>query len=64
MPYAKLMHILYMKGILNDVDPASRCPDFILIDNMHMPDKFSDVMETCMPLLLIVMALHYWHYQY
>ena len=37
MPYAKLMHILNTKGILNEADPVSRRPDFLPIDNMYTP---------------------------
>ena len=39
MPCANLMHILYTKGILNEADPVSRCPDFLPIDNMNKPDE-------------------------
>jgi len=39
MPYANLMRILYMKGILNEADPVSRRPDLLPIDNMYMPDE-------------------------
>jgi hypothetical protein len=28
-----------MKGILNDIDPASRRPDFLPIDNLYMADE-------------------------
>ncbi len=39
MPYANLMRILYRKGILIVADPVSQRPDFLLIDNMYMPDE-------------------------
>jgi hypothetical protein len=39
MPYANLMCILYMKVILNEVDPVSRRPDFLPVDNMFRPDE-------------------------
>ena len=40
MPYANLMRILDMKGIiLTEVDPVSRRPDLLPIDNMYMPDE-------------------------
>ena len=39
MPPANLMRILYKKGILNEADPMSRRPDFLLVDNMRMPDE-------------------------
>ncbi len=39
MPYANLIRILYMKGILEEADPVSRCPDFLPVDNMYMPDE-------------------------
>ena len=39
MPYANFMRILYRKEILNEVDPMSRRPDFLLIDNMYKPDE-------------------------
>ena len=39
MPQANLTRILYMKGILNEVDPVFRRPDFLLIDNMCRPDE-------------------------
>ncbi len=38
MPYANLTHILYKKGILNEIDPVSRHPDFLPIDNLYKPD--------------------------
>jgi len=39
MPYANLMRILCKKGILNEVDPVSRRPDFLPNDNLYMPDE-------------------------
>jgi hypothetical protein len=33
------MRIIYRKGILNEVDPLSRHPDFLSIDKMYMPDE-------------------------
>ena len=41
MPYAKIMRIPYRKGILNEVDPESRRPDFFPIDD----DKFYNTQE-------------------
>ena len=37
MSYANEMRILYMKGILNEVDPVSRRPDFPQID-LYIPE--------------------------
>ncbi len=37
MPYAKEMRILSRKGILNEVDPVSRRPDFLQID-LYRPE--------------------------
>ena len=40
MPYAILMRILYRKGILNEADPVSRRPNFlVLVDNMYKLDE-------------------------
>jgi len=39
MPYANLMRILYMKGILNEANPVPRRPDFLPIENLYMPDE-------------------------
>ena len=39
MPYANLMRILYMKGILNEADPVSRRPDFLPFDDLYMQDE-------------------------
>ena len=39
MPYANLMRILYMRGILNETDPVSRRPDFLPVDNLRGPDQ-------------------------
>ena len=39
MPYADLMCILYMQGILNEAAPVSRRPGFLSIDNLYMPDE-------------------------
>ena len=39
MHYANLMRILYRKGNLNEADPVSRLPNFLPIDNLHMPDE-------------------------
>ncbi len=33
MPYVNLMRILYTKGILNEVDPVSRRPNFLPVEN-------------------------------
>jgi len=33
------MRILYKKGILNEIDPVTRLPDFLPIDNMFKPDE-------------------------
>jgi len=38
-PYANSMRIIYKKGILNEADSVSRCPDFLHIDNMYMLDE-------------------------
>ncbi len=38
MPYANFMRILYRKGILNEVDPVSRRPDFHQIDKLYSLD--------------------------
>ena len=38
MSYANLMHIVYMKGILNESEPMSRRPDFLPVDDVHRPD--------------------------
>jgi hypothetical protein len=37
MPYANVMHILYMKEILNEADPVSQRPDFLQID-LYRPE--------------------------
>ena len=37
MSCTKSMRILYMKEIVNEVDPVSRCPDFFPVDNMLRP---------------------------
>ena len=39
MPYANVMRIIYRKVILNEADPVSRRPNFILIESMYMPGK-------------------------
>jgi hypothetical protein len=39
LSYANMMRILYNKGILNEVDPVSRRPDFLPIDNLYKPDE-------------------------
>jgi hypothetical protein len=41
MPYAYIMRILYMKGILNGAYPVSRRPDFLPIDD----DKLYNTQE-------------------
>jgi hypothetical protein len=33
MRYANIMRILYKKGVLDEVDPVSRRPDFLPIDD-------------------------------
>ncbi len=37
MPYANAMRVLYKKGILKEVDPVSRRPDFLQID-LYRPE--------------------------
>ncbi len=38
-PYAHLTRIVFMKGIFIEADMVSRRPDFLPIDNLHMPDE-------------------------
>ena len=64
MSYANLMRILCRKGIVNEADPVSRRPDFLSSDNLIRPDESLYGMEKCMTLILMVMAMHYCHYQH
>ena len=37
MPYANLMCILYKKGIIHEIDPVTRRPEFFPVDNLRGP---------------------------
>ena len=64
LPYANLMRIVYRTGNLTRLTRCLDVPISSLLITCTCRMKASSGMEKCPTLILMVMALHYWHYQH